>query len=511
MHKTRQQIWTRLSKLPKEIPVWLKGSSVSRPAANQDQQLSLPATDLAPSDVHDQNQKNQNLKALNTLTTNLQAIEDVNSSTCSDFASAADTGHIDDTLIAEMTLSKASDTTKEMAHELETSLLIPVCTECPDIQNRQALQNQGQFLARQERWTELSKLIRTADQKRRNTAGGLPEADLLAFGARADVVNAVEHALEEADTKGTQPWDNRILIDGIMALEALRREHRFDSYLTALVALAHIDIAWIWRGAAADTQDGDTYLRRAAAHFERAATLMTPLEADSCESVFLSATRCALYAGQTEDTLRVADAYGSLIDQAPSNPRHMRALGTQMLPRANGSYAALELEARRTSVRTQDEWGCGGYTWVYFDAMALDEQACARVDPQFFLDGLQDILCANPSQEMVNLLAAYCGVTLRQGLGTNKQADITRNKISAASRWLIRSHLHELHPLVWAHAAEGFDNNVRVTSRRRFAARGKAEAMQCIAGIFRDEIDSGHKIAFSPKGFDLVRGEERVC
>jgi hypothetical protein len=393
---------------------------------------------------------------------------------------------------------------------LAESLLIPICGDCPDTSSRHALQDKGQFLARQERWSELSQLIRAADQKRACTPGGLPEADLLAYGARADVINAVEHALEERSNKPDSAAENRILIDGVMALETLRCEHRQDSHLTALVALAHIDIAWIWRSTAPQIATSqacaDSHLRRASAHFERAAALLEPLKDQSKDSAFLSAAHCALFAGQTANTLKVADAFGALIDKDPGNPRPMRALGVQMLPRANGSYAALELEARRTAVRTRQEWGAGGYTWVYFDAMAMDEQACERVDTKFFLDGLQDILRTDPSQEMVNLLSAYCAVSLRHGGSGNEQAEQTRRKISEAAGWLIRGHLRELHPLIWAHACEGFDNSARVTSLRRFAAHGQAAALRSIAGIFRDEIDSGHKIAFTPEGIDLVSG-----
>lgn len=394
------------------------------------------------------------------------------------------------------------------AADLNALLEIPTCTSCPDAERRLELQNQGQFLARQELWAELLRQIEIGDQQNRSTPSGLPEADLLAYGARADVINAVEHALEDSLSSGRPLGQNRVLIDGIMALESLRREHKQNPYLTALVALSHIDIAWIWRGRAATDSTPSAHanacLRRASAHFERAEKLLAPLQDTHQDSAFLLATQCALYAGHSANTMQVADAYGRLIDQNPTNPRHMRALGAQMLPRANGSYGALELEARRSAARTQDEWGAGGYTWVYFDAIAIDAQACARVDKQFFMDGIQDILSTDSSQEMVNLLAAYCAVTLRKADDSDPEARATRQSISRAARWLIRSHLHELHPMIWAHASEGFDNNARVPSLRRFTAHGHSEALNCIAQVFRDEIDSGHKIAFSAKGFAVI-------
>lgn len=482
MLKSHDHMWTRLSQLQKDIPVWVAGrltGGASAPTGATNRTHSRSST-YAPADT-----------AQNTTAPEL-----------------GDTGQT-----CQLAQFDALQEVDPDTASIAESLLIPICGDCPETDSRHALQDKGQFLARQERWSELSQLIRKADQQRNSTPGGLPAADLLAYGARADVINAVEHALADRSTKPGAVGENRILIDGVMALETLRCEHRQDSILTTIVALAHIDIAWIWRSTAPQVAtskaSADSHLRRARAHFERAATLLEPLKDQSKDSAFLSAAQCALFAGQTANTLKVADAYGALIDKDPGNPRPMRALGVQMLPRTNGSYAALELEARRTAIRTRKEWGAGGYTWVYFDAMALDEQACERVDATFFLEGLQDILRTDPSQEMVNLLAAYCAVSLRNGPGSGKQADQTaqaRRKISEAARWLIRGHLRELHPLIWAHACEGFDNNARIASLQRFAAHGQAAALRCIAGIFRDEIDSGHKIAFTPEGIDLVSG-----
>lgn len=385
---------------------------------------------------------------------------------------------------------------------LEDSLSIPVRGAEADPEAA-AAQDRGQFLARQEMWGDLSAAIRKADESRAAARSGLPLADLIAFGARADVVQATEHALAEGKDAGS-----RALIRGVMAFEALRCEHRHDPYLAALVALAHIDIGWAWRSPCAGQTAAQQDQRRCAAHFDRAAALLDPIAGASQDSPFLKAAQCALFAGLRREALNVADEFSALIALAPENHRHMRSLGTHMLPRSAGSYAALELEARRTAALTAATWGAGGYAWVYFDALALDDQACARVDIGFFLDGLRDIVAADSSQEMINLLAAYCCVALRRGGGIPPdlppQAAANRRRIAAAADWLIRGHLTELQPLVWAHAAEGFDNSARVRSVSRFAARGEAGALAAIAGQFRKEIESGQKIAFTPEGVELL-------
>lgn len=377
----------------------------------------------------------------------------------------------------------------------EDSLSIPVMDHSADDVACRAAQAHGQFLARQERWAELSTEIAAADNARDKTPGGMPLADLLAYGARADVVNAVEHALSDGHDANARP-----LIDGIMALEAVRMPHRKDPYLATIVALAHIDIGWAWRGTGWENVVPSTNRRRCAAHFDRASALLEPFDNRHLNSPMLAAATCALLHGHGKDTMSVANGYERLIDLDPLDNRHMRALGNHMLPRWFGSYPALELEARRTASRTENTWGAGGYTWVYFDAIANDEQACAQVDVSFFLDGLHDIVNTRPTQEMVNLLASYCSVALCNGLGLNENADLPRLQIAEAADWLIRDHLCELHPLIWAHAADNFDNNARITSASRFAARGHADALQIIADLFRDEIDRGQKVTFTAQG-----------
>ncbi|NRB19327.1 MAG: hypothetical protein HRU33_17580 [Rhodobacteraceae bacterium] len=377
----------------------------------------------------------------------------------------------------------------------EDSLSIAVMDQGVDDIACRAAQARGQYLARQDRWDELSAEIEAADRVRTKTPGGMPLADLLAYGARADVVNAVEHALND----GHQA-DSRPLIDGIMALEAVRLPYRNDPYLATVVALAHIDIGWTWRGTGWENTLPAVNRQRWTSHFDRAAALLAPFDTTELNSPFMAATSCAMLQGNSIKTMTVANGYQRLIDLDPMDSRHFRALGNHMLPRWSGSYAALELEARRTASRTAPIWGAGGYTWVYFDAIANDEQACAQVDVEFFLDGLRDIVKTQPTQEMINLLASYCSVALCNGLGLCEWADMPRLQIAEAADWLIRDHLYEVHPLIWAHAADGFDNNARITSPSRFAARGRADAMQIIADLFRDEIDRGHKVTFTTDG-----------
>lgn len=178
----------------------------------------------------------------------------------------------------------------------------------------------------------------------------------------------------------------------------------------------------------------------------------------------------------------------------------MRALGNHLLPRWFGSYRELELEARRTAARTEDTWGAGSYTWVQFDAIACDDQACANLDVDFFIEGMHDILDRRPNAYAANLFAAYCANSVGQAFSGNDQADQNRMQIAECAYDIVRDHLTELHPMIWAHAAQGFDNNLRVRSPARFAASGREDAMRIITSLFSREIAAGHRIVFTDTG-----------
>ncbi|WP_282094534.1 hypothetical protein [Epibacterium ulvae] len=360
----------------------------------------------------------------------------------------------------------------------------------------------GLFLARQDRWEDLVQELEQAEHARTTTASGQPISDLIAFGARGDVVNAVEHALSE-----NHRTDDRALIQGVMALESARLDLGQPALMTALVALTHIDLGWIWRSKTGAHYCARTHKQRAQRHFSRAASLLTPLEGEPLNSPLIAAAKCALYPHVPAPALEVADAYAALIDLAPENNRHMRALGTALLPQqADGSWDTLELEARRTAARTESIWGMGGYTWVYFDALLCDAQAASQLDVSLFVEGLQDILAKDPNQATINLITAYCGIAAKRSLEEEPAGAELRTELSDMAEWLARNRLCEIHPLTWAHASKGFANNVPDTSLARFASRGKDAARHYLADLFASELCSGQTVTYTPAGVELAAG-----
>ena len=375
----------------------------------------------------------------------------------------------------------------------------PLSISCPDPSAEDALRDHhlstARDLARQEDWKTLSAQIRQQDAARSLTPGGMPVAELMAYGARSDVVLAVEHALIDGKPSRGAP-----LLSGIEALEHVLAEHADDHVVAAIVAQTHGDLGWAWRGTGRTTQVPARNREAFAAHFERANEILLPFRDMAGASALVAGAACALLGNEKDACRVVADRYEALIDLNPANPRPMRALGNHLLPRWFGSYDALELEARRTAARTQGTWGAGGYTWVQFDAVAADTAACARLDLAFFIEGLHDILARSDDPHTINLLAAYCANATRHGGARDDRAVRNRKAIADCAEWIIREKLTELHPMIWAHAAHGFDNNLHIRSAPRFAASGREDAMRIITALFSREIKAGKRIVFTDEG-----------
>ncbi len=350
---------------------------------------------------------------------------------------------------------------------------------------------QGQFLARQEQWQELARLIETFDRQRVTTPGGMPVVELLALGARADAVDAARDAVRRNDVHGAHA--------PIAAFEEILAVHSGDHGVALVVALAHIDIGWAWRGEGWTQEVPAARLAAFHAHFRAASQILDRFDAIERDAPALAAARCALLPADLRPSMRVADDYEDLIDLDPQSPRHMRSLGNHLLPRWFGSYEELELQARRTAARTRDIWGAGAYAWVHFDALAIDPGAFRRLDAEFMVEGLHDILARRPNQHVVNLLAAYTGLTLAR----SNTPDPARARVSGCFDWIVRDHLREVHPLVWAAAMPRFGPAAGDCAET--TARGRARALSTLGEHFAPEIRRGRKIVFRPEGLRISR------
>ncbi|WP_137699887.1 hypothetical protein [Marimonas lutisalis] len=386
---------------------------------------------------------------------------------------------------------------KALAERLDRQLILPCADDPAEELSRGAIQDRGQFLSRQDRWDELSELIRTADAERQATTCAMSHAELYCFGARADVV----HATEEALADGVRPS-----IEGIEAFEELLSEYPDDYPVAVTVALTHADIGWAWRGGDWPHEIPERNIKLFETHFDRAREILAPMVPAHPDSPLVASALCTLLIGDPAPQNRLADDYERLIDLDPRNPRPMRALGYHLLPRWFGSYDALELEARRTAARTGETWGNGAYTWVFMDALSVDPGASRIVDLDFFIDGMRDILANRPDQHFANLMAAYAAIEMDPARLPKDAPDIvrkTRVAVTETLDWILAEYLFELHPLVWAQAAIGPGANTPLPRRSALVRKGVVTARQTIARHFAEELLSGTTVAFSRHGLRL--------
>jgi len=387
---------------------------------------------------------------------------------------------------------------KDLLHRLQ----IPVNTDTPDQLESDQTRDRGLFLARQERWEDLEDQIRTYDQNRTTTSAGTPLAELMLFGARADVVRAAEHALLHG-----HPARGADFFAGIEALEYMLEDYP-DSYpLALIVAHMHIDIGWAWRGAAAKEDVRELNREAFQAHFERAESILSRFCPTKHHSPALSAARCALLPGMQNPTEKLCTEFEALIALDPANPRHMRALGNYLLPRWYGDFEQLDLQARRIAARTYDLWGAGAYAWVWFDALLVDPRGLEMVEIEYFLDGVDDALSRCGDQHSANLMAAHLfrsWQSAREQYSENGFRPDLPPALRDGFDMVVHDYLREIHPLIWGHAEIGFENTSRIISRERLAAKGRDIALQAVAMPFMSGLQNGQTVYFTPDGITQI-------
>jgi len=334
---------------------------------------------------------------------------------------------------------------------------MPVTTTSAEEELRHDLFETGLRLARQDAWSTLGDRIRSADATRATTPGGVPESEILAEGARADAITAATRAVTAGDELGAMSILNQMRL--------VLEDAQGDYGVAYVVAMAHIDIGWAWRGEGWRQDIPANHRAAFFRHFKTAGDLIDKYDPFELDAPLLA----ALLTSDTRPRVRVCDDYEDLIDLAPGIAKYMRALGNHMLPRWFGSYARLEHEAQRTMERTSDVWGAGGYAWTYLDALTVDDEAFALLDADLFCDGLRDILARQGDQHTANVFAAYTGTAL-EPRGVNLEA---RARISDCFDWIVTDHLREVHPRVWYAAksvwAARLDEQDRVTKGRQRA------------------------------------------
>lgn len=375
---------------------------------------------------------------------------------------------------------------------LSQRVILPTLPVSDEEMARATHQDRGQKLARQDRWSDLAEKIRYADETRLATPAGETASLLLAYGARSDVVSAAEDALHD----GAEPDDA-----GIQALEDVLLEED-DSYASALVvALAHLDIAWAWHCIRFD-KDPEGALARAQTHLSRAEEILMAYDAEALNSPSVLAAQCALAATHEKRDLILGDDYAKLIALDPHGHGHMRALGRYMARLLHKHPNALEVAARKTASQTDAHWQAGGYTWVYLDALMSESTAITLLDPDLFIEGMENIIRQHKDQHIINQLTAFCAIAMAPKANGKEPAAsaAARLQLHECLDWLVTDHLHELHPLIWSQTLLAPAQVPALPSRRALVVKGRQTALRIIATRFAEEIADGSSLGFSPHG-----------
>ncbi|MEM8541277.1 MAG: hypothetical protein AAGF25_10015 [Pseudomonadota bacterium] len=375
---------------------------------------------------------------------------------------------------------------------LTKRVILPTLPVSDEEMARATHQDRGQKLARQDRWGDLAARIKYADSTRLATPAGETASLLLAFGARSDVVAAAEDALHD----GAQPDDS-----GINALEDVLLEEEDDYACALVVALAHLDIAWAWHCIRFDVAP-DEALTFAQRHLSRAEKILNDFDGVTLDAPSILAAQCALGATHEKRGLLLGEDYARLIDLDPNGHSHMRALGRYMSRLLRSHPNALEVAARKTASQTSAHWQAGGYTWVYLDALMAEPSAITLLDPDFFVEGMENIIHSQNDQHIINQFAAFCAIAMAPKPKDESALDSIKSRLQLHDclDWIVTDHLQELHPLIWSQTLLAPAQVPALPSRRALVVKGRQTALRIIASRFADEIADGSSLAFSPQG-----------
>lgn len=368
---------------------------------------------------------------------------------------------------------------------------IPICDPGTEAHALAKTFGRGQFLARQDAWEDVSREIRDAEKQRSLTPGLASIAQVIAKGCRSDAIYSVGQAVEKSNIQGA----GAILTAFATNLE----EDPDDPALSYILAMSHVDVALIWRGAS-QVQDLAPQRRQAHDyHMGAAAALADRFDPFEQDSPLWAQVRCAVIDSDPCAAQRVADDFEDLIDLDPQNPFHLVALGQHLLPRRLGTLEMLDRQARRKVAQLSDVWGAGAYTWVFMGALQQDPAAFRRLDPELFVEGMHEILDRHPSQHMANVMAAFTGLTIAAPSENNS----ARARVMDCFRWILQDHLRELHPQVWALAPVPGKPDMHLGDDVDLISLGRTRAIGSIAQHFAPALESGRRLVFTPDGLQL--------
>ncbi len=371
----------------------------------------------------------------------------------------------------------------------------PLRSPAPETQARDTYRQQASRLARQERWDDLTEMLRAADLGHERTPAGMPVARLLCEGAFVDTMSCARRATASGDVEAA----HQVLRDWARALGPTVEA----PWRALLLASVQLEVAALFRGAPGTADPNAARCAAALEHLEAALMTLRPHDPRRLGSAALAAARCRVIELLPCPEARLAAEYEALIAAEPDCPAHLRAYGVDLSPARFGSWPALDRAARRMAMLTAAHWGSGAYAWMWWDVLAQQPAGFAHVEAEYFVAALHDILEARPGQHMANKLAAYCGLALS---GDAPPAS-ARARITGCFDWIVQDHLREVHPEIWT-AARPLPGCADPAAALRL---GTSRARSALAEHFADEVARGRSVIFTETGIHLQPAPGGAC
>ncbi len=288
-------------------------------------------------------------------------------------------------------------------------------------------------------WTAIHEMIRRNDQDGFATPTGYPINEALTdhlfapFDEMRDAAyeNGFDINLDTLDSY-VQPYEDRLT------------EAPGDHIAAALCARAHIGAGWAARGECSFDQIKPKNVEAFLKHFEQADRILRAYPAQSYQSPLLAQLDYELCIGSPKGHEDIRAKFAILQQLAPRNPRIYSRHGFRLLPRWFGDYEELETTARALIDETEPFFGKAAYALTYLTALEYDEEAQKTVDPNLFIEGVDDFVTFTGTQMAVNLMGHRL-VTIKQ----MADSGALRSAINSYLPSLLKEDLAYVLPTVW--------------------------------------------------------------
>lgn len=377
--------------------------------------------------------------------------------------------------------------------DLSRLVIIPTCEWSKDQKLCSTLIDETQYQMRQDNIDRVLARIEQSAHSNEITASGQICADSLMLGARIDLVSAAELT--------AQRFLPLSQFQGVRDLENIMRDYPDHKTTPALLWLALNDVE-------------RTYLHYAPHLCQSAcATILERMCIERLELHPKSGLHLPTALALLEYYLKRAQmeqATSLALDIITQLPRALMVMGRVAMMRARLEEHAkhratpFDLTSRRMAAASYGAIGHSAYAWMYLEGLLTAPSLSAELDLDFFEDGLRDLMTHFPDQGTCNRLISrlYIGADV---IGTSAKATASvAQQLRELGKNLMRTKLHELHPLIWAETTQQASELPQTSRTSNLVSIGYDIAMERLVRDFSGPLSSGHAVVFTKNGVDLI-------